>query len=68
MCIAHSGAHRIGTGKALDTDKCFIVYTDAIGNGLATSPSNSAAQPHMKFPHFLIRDMVTAAVMPAREQ
>jgi homoserine O-acetyltransferase/O-succinyltransferase len=50
----------IGPGKALDTDKYFIVCTDAIGNGLTTSPSNSTTQPHMKFPHFLIRDMVTS--------
>jgi homoserine O-acetyltransferase len=36
------------------------VCTDAIGNGLTTSPSNSQAQPRMKFPRFLIRDMVTS--------
>ena len=40
----------IGPGKALDTDKYFIVCTDAIGNGLTTSPSNSQAQPRMQFP------------------
>jgi homoserine O-acetyltransferase/O-succinyltransferase len=65
MVTAISGNHHrldflIGSGKALDTDKYFIVCTDAIGNGLTTSPSNSAAQPHMKFPRFLIRDMVTS--------
>ena len=48
----------IGPGKALDTDKYFVVSTDAIGNGLTTSPSNSAAQPRMQFPRFTIRDMV----------
>ena len=37
-----------------------IICTDAIGNGLTTSPSNSTAQPHMKFPKFAIRDMVTS--------
>jgi homoserine O-acetyltransferase/O-succinyltransferase len=65
MVTAISGNHHrldflIGPGKALDTDKYFIVCTDAIGNGLTTSPSNSTAQSHMKFPHFLIRDMVTS--------
>lgn len=48
----------IGPGKALDTTKYFIVATDAIGNGLSTSPSNSEAQSGMKFPRFTIRDMV----------
>jgi len=65
MVTAISGNHHrldflIGPGKALDTDKYFIVCTDAIGNGLTTSPSNSTAQPHMKFPRFVIRDMVAS--------
>src|SRR5213082_1802895 len=65
MVTAISGNHHrldfmIGPGKALDTDKYFIIATDAIGNGLTTSPSNSTAQPHMKFPKYLIRDMVTS--------
>ena len=50
----------IGPGKALDTDKFFVVSTDAIGNGLTTSPSTSAAQPRMQFPRFSIRDMVSS--------
>jgi homoserine O-acetyltransferase len=63
MVTAVSGNHHrldfmIGPGKALDTDKYFIICTDAISNGLTTSPSNSTAQPRMKFPKFLIRDMV----------
>jgi homoserine O-acetyltransferase len=33
---------------------------DAIGNGLTTSPSNSAAQPDLAFPRFSIRDMVAS--------
>jgi homoserine O-acetyltransferase len=65
MVTAISGNHHrldflIGPGKALDPTKYFIICTDAIGNGLTTSPSNSAAQPRMKFPKFLIRDMVTS--------
>src|SRR6185436_8939008 len=53
----------IGPGRALDTDKYFIICTDAIGNGLTTSPSNSTAQPRMKFPKFLIRDMIASQHM-----
>jgi len=65
MVTAISGNHHrldflIGPGKALDTDKYFIICTDAIGNGLTTSPSNSTAQPRMKFPKFLIHDMVAS--------
>lgn len=63
MVTAIGGNHHridfmIGPGKALDTDKYFIVCTDAIGNGLTTSPSNSKAQPRMRFPKYTIRDMV----------
>jgi homoserine O-acetyltransferase/O-succinyltransferase len=65
MVTAISGNHHrldflIGPGKALDPTKYFVVATDAIGNGLTTSPSNSQAQPRMKFPRFAIRDMVTS--------
>ena len=65
MVTAISGNHHrldfmIGPGKALDTNKYFVVCTDAIGNGLTTSPSNSTAQPRMQFPKFAIRDMVTS--------
>ena len=65
MVTAISGNHHrldflVGPGKALDPTKYFIICTDAIGNGLTTSPSNSAAQPQMKFPKFVIRDMVTS--------
>jgi homoserine O-acetyltransferase/O-succinyltransferase len=65
MVTAISGNHHrldfmIGPGKALDSDKYLIVCTDAIGNGLTTSPSNSVAQPRMQFPKFQIRDMITS--------
>jgi homoserine O-acetyltransferase/O-succinyltransferase len=63
MVTAISGNHHridflIGPGKAIDTDKYFVVCTDAIGNGLTTSPSNSTSQHGTAFPHFTIRDMV----------
>jgi hypothetical protein len=42
----------IGPGRALDPTKYFIVATDAIGNGLTTSPSNSLTQHGTSFPRF----------------
>jgi homoserine O-acetyltransferase len=65
VCASLSGTHHridflIGPGKALDPARWFIVATDPIGNGLSTSPSNSAAQPGMRFPRFALRDMVGA--------
>lgn len=63
MVTAISGNHHridfmIGPGRGLDTDHLFVVKTNAIGNGLTTSPSNSAMQHGTAFPHFSIRDMV----------
>ncbi len=65
VCISLTGNHHrldflIGPGKALDTERYFVVCADPIGNGLSTSPSNSVAQPRMQFPRFVIRDMVSA--------
>lgn len=65
MVTAIGGNHHridylIGPGKALDPSKYFIICTDAIGNGLTTSPSNSKTQPRMQFPKFNIRDMVNS--------
>ena len=57
----------IGSGKAFDTDKYYVICTDAIGNGLSTSPSNSKAQPGLQFPRFNIRDMVNAEYRLATE-
>jgi len=48
----------IGPGKVVDSGKYFVILVDAIGDGVSTSPSNSASQPKMKFPKFTIRDMV----------
>jgi len=57
----------IGPGKALDPDKYFIIATDAIGNGLSTSPGNSKTQHGTKFPHFTIRDMVESQYRLVKE-
>jgi homoserine O-acetyltransferase/O-succinyltransferase len=64
-CTALTGTHHrldflVGPGKALDTSRSFVIAVDAIGNGICTSPSNSTAQPGMRFPRFGIRDMVHA--------
>lgn len=58
----------IGPGKALDPDKYFIIATDAIANGLTTSPSNSKLQPHMAFPRFGMRDMVQSQFRLLKEK
>jgi len=65
VCASLSGTHHrldflIGPGKALDPARWFVIATDPIGNGLSTSPSNSTAQPRMRFPRFALRDMVEA--------
>jgi homoserine O-acetyltransferase/O-succinyltransferase len=65
MVTAIGGNHHrldylIGPGRALDPSKYFIIATDAIGNGLTTSPSNSKLQAGMKFPKFNMRDMVNS--------
>jgi homoserine O-acetyltransferase len=73
MVTAISGNHHrldfmIGPGKALDTDKYFVICTDAIANGLTTSPSNSRLQPRMTFPKFAIRDMVESQYRLLKEK
>jgi len=65
VCPALAATHHrldflIGPGRALDPARWCVVVVDPIGNGLTTSPSNSAAQPGMRFPHFVLRDMVAA--------
>ena len=51
----------IGPGKALDTDKYYIVATDMLGNSrpildLTTGPTNSGLK--MEFPRYTIRESV----------
>lgn len=50
----------IGPGKLADSSKYFVVAVDAFGNGVSSSPSNSARQPEQAFPRFSIRDLVNA--------
>jgi homoserine O-acetyltransferase len=73
LALSAIGSHHhrldmlIGPGLALDTRRYAVVAVDALGNGLASSPSNAAAQPGHAFPRFTIRDMVAsqAAVLDA---
>lgn len=48
----------VGPGRLLDPTHDFIIAVDSLGNGISTSPSNSPAQPRMRFPRLTIRDMV----------
>jgi homoserine O-acetyltransferase len=61
-CAIGSTHHRldflIGEGRALDPSRHHILVIDALGNGLSSSPSNSARQPGSMFPRISIRDMV----------
>lgn len=59
----HLFDHMIGPGRPLDTDKYFVICTDALGATQttyehSTSPSNSGLK--MKFPFYKGRDMVNA--------
>ncbi len=49
----------VGPGKALDTDKYFVVIPNLFGNGLSSSPSN-AIEPFSgsRWPNFTIADNV----------
>lgn len=54
----HHNEALIGTGKAFDTERFFVICVDPIGNGLTTSPSTSTTQPGPSFPRFTVLDMV----------
>jgi pimeloyl-ACP methyl ester carboxylesterase len=49
-----------GPGGLIDTSKYHVIALDALGSGVSSSPSNSQAQPRMRFPRFGIRDSVRA--------
>src|ERR1700674_909672 len=48
----------VGASNVVDNGKYFVILVDSIGNGASSSPSNSKAQPLMKFPEYSIHDMV----------
>ncbi len=57
----------VGPANVADTGKYFVILVDSIGNGASSSPSNSKAQPLMKFPQFSIGDMVESEYRLATE-
>lgn len=50
----------VGPKGMINDADYFVVLLDAFSNGVSSSPSNSAAQAHMKFPKIAIRDMVNS--------
>jgi homoserine O-acetyltransferase/O-succinyltransferase len=48
----------VGAGKLISDADYYVVLIDALANGVSSSPSNSTAQPHMRFPKIAVRDMV----------
>jgi homoserine O-acetyltransferase len=51
----------IGPGRALDPRVSFIIVLDQLGNGLSSSPSNTAPpQDRMRFPTITIQDDIAA--------
>ena len=48
----------VGAGKLISDADYYVILIDALANGVSSSPSNSTAQPHMKFPEITVRDMV----------
>ena len=64
LCAIASSHHRldflIGPGRALDPARFHVLAIDALGNGLSSSPSNSASQAGADFPPIAIRDMVAS--------
>ena len=51
----------------VDSSKYFVIAVDALGNGISSSPSNSAKQGGKSFPKFSIRDMVESQRRLLRE-
>ena len=48
----------IGPGRLVDSSRYFVILADVFGNGVSSSPSNSASQPGTRFPEFTISDIV----------
>ncbi len=56
-----------GPNHFVDTTKYYVVVVDPFGDGVSSSPSNSAVQHGTAFPVFTIRDMVRAEERLLRE-
>jgi homoserine O-acetyltransferase len=53
-------AGAVGPHGLVDPARNFVIAVDALGDGVSSSPSNSAAQHGPDFPAFTIQDMVNA--------
>jgi hypothetical protein len=45
----------VGPGKVIDSSRYYVIAVDSFGNGVSSSPSNSAVQPDRAFPQFSIK-------------
>ncbi len=52
--------NHVGPGKLADSTKFYVITVDALGNGISSSPSNSAEQAGDKFPDITIPDIVNS--------
>ena|SRR5829696_2064839 len=59
MVLAKTATYNsfIGPGKALDTDKYYVIAVDGIGDGLSSQPKDGLG---IRFPRYTVRDMVRA--------
>ncbi len=57
----------VGASGLVDPSRYFVIAVDALGDGVSSSPSNSATQPGPLFPAFTTRDMVNAEYRLATE-
>ena len=48
----------IGSDSLVDPQKYFVILVDSFGNGVSSSPSNSASQSGKAFPAVSLKDMV----------
>jgi homoserine O-acetyltransferase len=51
-------ANQIGAGKLVDSSRYFVIAVDTLGNGVSSSPSNSALQGGDAFPELSVSDLV----------
>lgn len=55
---SHALARQIGPGKLVDSSRYYVIAVDPLGNGVSSSPSNSAQQPGEAFPRIAMHDLV----------
>jgi len=55
---SHNIQDWVGADKLVDPERYFVIAVDALGDGVSSSPSNSASQHGPQFPPFTMRDMV----------